>query len=157
MSGWTSALLSTGLIVAAGVLALLLATRSLPRPARNTVYRRTAWILVGAAGAPMALVLTAELVGPFVIGAVMLIAAVLARWRRLDHIIAISASLLAVLLVAGTLTDSVGGAHSRGWIVGVLTFEISGPAMTVAAARLGRIVARRTGWRSRGISAPTSV
>ncbi len=143
MSAWNSALLSTALFVVGGIVVLMLAAQTLPRPERNDVARRTAWIAIGGAGMPMALVSTVELVGPFYVGAVILISALLARWRRLDHVIALLASVIVVLFVAGTVMRSVGSSHSSGWLTWVLIVEISGLAMTVAAAKLGRMLAGR--------------
>lgn len=148
MSSWNSALLSTALVVAAGLAVLMISARALPRPERDIVFRRTAWIVIGFVGLPAAFFSTIELVGPFYILGLVVITALLARWRRFDHVIAIFASLLLALLIIGSAVASVTGGRTEGSLAFVLTLAVSGLAMTVSAAKLGRILGQRTFYRS---------
>ena len=167
MSGGASALVVAVLFIGGGLLILAIAARRLPPTERSLVYRRTGWLLIGGAGMPMALFLTAELVGPFYIAAVAAFAALLARWRRFDRAISLVVSLFAALVVGATAVALVvaivrrevaGISDSADWLA--VAIALSGCAMTVAAAKLGRMFGRGVLWRARfrsDAATPTSL
>jgi hypothetical protein len=111
--------------------------------------RRVAWIVVGFAALPAAALGAAYLVGPIYLVVIGLVALLLSRWSSLDHLIAGIAGLVWAYLVV----DSMGnGGRLNGHGVGLpwsLVLLTSGLAMTVAAAKLGRMAGARL-WPRQG-------
>jgi hypothetical protein len=100
--------------------------------------RRAGWVAIGWLGIYAAAIGVAYLVGPIYILLVLLAALVLARLRQLDHLIAVVACvLIGPWVVVQLLDGSTGGSFILGSVL----------AMTLAAAKLGRIAGHRI-WKN---------
>jgi hypothetical protein len=74
------------------------------------------------------------------IAVVGMLALVLARWRVLDHLITVLTLGLLPLAILDTARLAADRAHSRGqWFIGWTLLWMSIAAMTICAAKLGRI------------------
>jgi hypothetical protein len=135
MSDSAATALVIAVIVAAGLSAVALIGRVLHRRS----WRQRAWAATGVILIPMAAVSSAYLVGLPYVMTIALVSAVLARWRRLDHLVAIATLPLLALLI--------GAAAADGFDLFAMALWVSGYGMTIGAAKLGRLAGRAWIWR----------
>jgi hypothetical protein len=139
MSDRAATALVLAVIVAAGLSVAALVGGAL----RGWSWRQRAWAATGVVGMPMAVVSSAYFVGLPYIAVVALVSAFLARWPRLDHAVAIAALPALALLTGFSAAD--------GLDLAAIAFWVSGYAMTVSAAKSGRMAGRAWVWRD-GVS-----